>query len=56
MSNRSWVLVLMSIVLAIQEAKIRRISVQSHPWANSLGDPISKISNTKKDLAEWLKQ
>jgi hypothetical protein len=38
---------LMSIILATQEAEIR-IAVQSQPQANSSGDPISKISNTKQ--------
>jgi ABC-type arginine/histidine transport system permease subunit len=34
--------------LATQEAEIRRIKVRSQPWANSSGDPILKIPNTKK--------
>jgi hypothetical protein len=32
----------MPVILATQEAKIRRINVQSHPGHNSLGDPILK--------------
>jgi hypothetical protein len=36
------------IILATQEAEIKRISVQSQPQANSLQDPISKMPNTKK--------
>jgi hypothetical protein len=39
------------VTLAKQEAEIRRITA----WANSLRDPISKVSNTKKGLVEWLK-
>jgi hypothetical protein len=30
------------LILATQEAEIREITVQSQPWANSSGDPISK--------------
>jgi hypothetical protein len=40
---------LMPEILATQEAEIRRITVQSQPPANSSGNSISKISNTKKD-------
>jgi hypothetical protein len=40
------------IILATQEAEISRIVVQSQPKANSSQDPISKIPNTKKELAE----
>jgi hypothetical protein len=36
------------IILATQEAEIRRLMVQSQPQENSLQDPISKIPNTKK--------
>jgi hypothetical protein len=46
------------IVLATEEAEIRRIrttGVQSQPQAKSSWDPISKIPNTKKGLAEWFK-
>jgi hypothetical protein len=32
----------------MQEADIRRITVQNQPHANSLQGPISKISNTKQ--------
>jgi hypothetical protein len=32
----------MTLILAMQEAEIRRIVVQSQPWANSLKDPILK--------------
>jgi hypothetical protein len=38
-----------TIILATQEAEIRRIAVQSHPEAKSSKDPISKIPNTKQD-------
>jgi hypothetical protein len=33
--------------LAAQEAEIKRIKVQSHPWANSSRDPISKNPSQK---------
>jgi hypothetical protein len=46
--SRVW-LVHTPVILATQEAEIRRIKVQSQPRANSSRDPISKISNTKKD-------
>jgi hypothetical protein len=46
---------LIPVILATQEAEIRRISVQSQPRENSLQDPISKITITKKELVEWLK-
>jgi hypothetical protein len=36
------------IILATQEAEIRRIVVQSQPQANSSQDPISKKSLHKK--------
>jgi hypothetical protein len=36
------------IILAIQEAEIRRIVVQNQPWANSSGDLILKKPITKK--------
>jgi hypothetical protein len=42
----------MPVILAIQEAEIRRIAVQSQSWANSLRDPISKKPHHKKGLVE----
>jgi hypothetical protein len=42
----------MPIVLAIQKAKIRRITVQRKPRQIDL---ILKKLNTKKGLVEWLK-
>jgi hypothetical protein len=36
------------VILATQEAEIRRITVQSQPWANSSRDPILKKPFTKK--------
>jgi hypothetical protein len=39
------------VILAIQEAEIRRIIVQSQPLANCLRDPISK-NHHKKGLVE----
>jgi hypothetical protein len=41
------------VILAIQEAEIRRIEVQSQPWAIS-SQTISKIPNRKKGLEECL--
>jgi hypothetical protein len=46
--------VLTLVILATQEAEIRRIAAQSQPKANSLQDPISKNLH-KKGLLEWLK-
>jgi hypothetical protein len=43
------------IILAIQEAEIRKIMVQSQPQANSSQDPILKKSIIKKGLVEGLK-
>jgi hypothetical protein len=42
----------MPVILATQEAEIRRIKVRSRP--HSLQDPISKIPFTEKGLEEWL--
>jgi hypothetical protein len=36
------------IILATQEAEIRRMAVQSQPGKNSLQDPIMKKLTTKK--------
>jgi hypothetical protein len=38
----------MSVILATQEAEIRRIVVQSQSWANSLRDLILKKTITKR--------
>jgi hypothetical protein len=35
------------VILATQEAEIRKITVRSQP-SQGLGDPISKIPNTKR--------
>jgi hypothetical protein len=44
------------VIIATQEAEIRRISVQSQPRQNSSQDPISKNKTiTKIGLVEWLK-
>jgi hypothetical protein len=51
-SRRQW---LTPVILATQEAEIRRFTVWSQPQANSSRDPISKKPNTKKRLMEWLK-
>jgi hypothetical protein len=42
------------VILATQEAEIRRIVVQSQPQASSQ-DPFSKKPFTKVGLVEWLK-
>jgi hypothetical protein len=46
------------VILATQEAEIKRIMIQSQPQASSSKDPISKIPNKKKKkgLVEWLKR
>jgi hypothetical protein len=36
------------IILATEEAEIRRVVVRSQPWANSSCDPILKILITKR--------
>jgi hypothetical protein len=46
---------LMPVILATQEAEIRRIVVQSQPWANRLGKPYLEKIHHKKGLVEWLK-
>jgi hypothetical protein len=38
----------MPVILATQEAEIRRIAVRSQSWENSLKDPILKIPIAKK--------
>jgi hypothetical protein len=43
------------VILATQEAEIRRITVRSQPRANSSQDAISKKDGHKKGLEEWLK-
>jgi hypothetical protein len=43
------------IILATQGAEIRRIIVQSQPWTNDSGDPISTNTQPKTGLVEWLK-
>jgi hypothetical protein len=45
----------MPVILATQEAEIRRILVPKPAWANNSRDPILKILNAKKGLVEWLK-
>jgi hypothetical protein len=45
----------MPAILVIPEAEIRRITDGGQPPANSWRDPISKIPNTKKVVAEWFK-
>jgi hypothetical protein len=36
------------VILATQEAEIRRITVRSQPWANSSRDPILKNPSRKR--------
>jgi hypothetical protein len=44
----SWALVLMSVILATQEAEIRRMTVRSQPRQISSQEPISKRNHTKR--------
>jgi hypothetical protein len=44
----SWALVLTPVILASQEAKIRRMQFEASPGQNSSEDSISKKPNTKK--------
>jgi hypothetical protein len=48
MVKYSWALVLISVIPTTQEAAIRRIAVQSQPWANSSRDPILKKKPSQK--------
>jgi hypothetical protein len=50
----SWALVLMSVILATQEAEIRRMTVRSQPRQISSQEPIQK-EITQKGLVKWLK-
>jgi hypothetical protein len=50
-ANRQW---LVPVILATQEAEIRKSVVQSQPLASSSQDPISK-KPSQKGLVEWLK-
>jgi hypothetical protein len=45
----------MPVILATQEAEIRRIEVQSLPQANNSQNPISKKTHHKKELVELFK-
>jgi hypothetical protein len=45
----------MPIILAAQEAEIRRIAVPSQPCANSFVRPYLDNTQNKKRLVEWLK-
>jgi hypothetical protein len=44
----------MSVILASQEAKIRKIMVQSQPWVNSSTRPYLEKPFTKIGQVEWL--
>jgi hypothetical protein len=44
----------MPVILATQEAEIRRIVVGSHPWAE-FTRPYLEKTHHKKGLVEWLK-
>jgi hypothetical protein len=46
---------LTSVILATQEAEIRRITVQSQPGQIVPQDPVSKKTHHNKGLVEWLK-
>jgi hypothetical protein len=46
--KRAWRQWLTPVILATQEAEIRRIKIQSQTQTNISRDPISKIPNTKK--------
>jgi hypothetical protein len=43
------------VILATQEAEIKRIEVRSQPGQNSWQDPFLKKTYHKKGLVEWLK-
>jgi hypothetical protein len=43
------------VILATEQAEIRRIVVGSQPGQIVPQDPISKVPITKKGLVEWLK-
>jgi hypothetical protein len=45
----------MPVILATQEAEVRRITVQSQTWENSSRHPYFEKPITKKGLVEWLK-
>jgi hypothetical protein len=47
---------LMPVILATQEAEIRRITSSMPAQANSFRDPILKKPITNKGLVEWLKR
>jgi hypothetical protein len=46
---------LTALILATQEAEIRRIMVRSQHWANSSVRPYLEKPFTKLGLVEWLK-
>jgi hypothetical protein len=46
---------LTSLILATQEAEIRRITIGTQLLANSSWDPILKKTHHKEGLVEWLK-
>jgi hypothetical protein len=50
-----WALGLMPVILATQEAEIRRIVVRSQPWQTARETLSQKHPLQKKELAEWLK-
>jgi hypothetical protein len=53
LARRWW---LTPVILATQEAEIRRIAIRSQPWAlNSLWDPSLKKIHHKEKKMEWLK-
>jgi hypothetical protein len=42
-----------AVILATQEAEIKKMEVQNQPHANSSGDPISKKTTIKKEGGVW---
>jgi hypothetical protein len=46
--KKAWCHWLTAIILATQEAQVRKTAIQSQPWANKFLDHISKKKFTKK--------
>jgi hypothetical protein len=52
MTRHQW---LMPVIVATQEAEIRRIQIRRKPLANSWRDPHLENTQHKTGSAEWLK-